>query len=1067
MGRKNAAEAAAERRRRTLGVPLIAIAGFFFCVYGIKNLIEDDLIYVAPYFFISAVSGFTILYVLLTGSLPLWLLEAALTLAGITATLVNDVLSYGMVGEWTLIIVVMDCMLLTDCRPCVYLLTCTTTVFFLIVKTSEEAQRFGLYDLFDNDSHTKPEAVGWGVGSSRMVVRLLVCVIDFYLTRRFAEGMRTEQKMMRESVALAEQIAEALVRFDLETAEDLLEGEASRVSSAFHELLQSLKLYRPYLPDAVVAVAAAADSETTEASAHNPVSGRPSAATASLVVGSAGVGVPGLLNTPGLYPVCPGLLPSTTDESGAVQRGVSPFTMPLSPEARRDKDSEGPAAANSPASSCNHRANSGSLNRMSLSGILREAHGLSQPNAITCSPSNVRARLAAALGFVNVFRTRRVSLLRCLPGRFYNTALQMKIFCTVVLGTVKGSEGTVIQVGADHIDVTWNSHVACHGHARQAALCALRCVDGFVNVGDSGVYFESACCMAVSTGNGVCGSGGNADQRAPVVGGTVQQTVVELARFARQIGIPAAADERCHELLRGVVTTKPVDCLRFEGEPPEDLLVYELLNPILVSAEYLSAFNALRNLEYARAKRLFTEHLQMVPDDAHARRLLTVSLYLRRAQSAELGKGSEVYFRRNVGWCDFEVSATKAGIRLPPTIPELLQSRSLDIDESSGPSPEGSRARLRQPLPDGLITASTERDDELLRRQLELQRRSQRSGTNPDQETEDEMLAREITDSHGCVWHRARSTLGRGAFGEVWLAMSGDGCLVALKSLSLPRVLCNDSPQEEPSPVVVQTDCLFPFMPVVAAEAPPTDNTQASRAVDELLREVGMMSSLRHDNIVSYIGSAVVHSHIVIVMEFLPGGSLHNLLMQFDQRLPLSSVQRYTRDMLRGLNFLHHRGVVHRDLKPHNVLLTTDGQCKLADFGAAAQLAARAQHTGSSPRAVVQGVVGTPHYMAPEGCRGAAVAASDIWGLGITVAELVTGQLPWHPSERGGVVFIQRLAKAHTDAEDAEPNEQKLEPSLRLLTHPLARGFVTSCLEWNPSLRQTPAALLSHPFVVG
>ena len=74
-------------------------------------------------------------------------------------------------------------------------------------------------------------------------------------------------------------------------------------------------------------------------------------------------------------------------------------------------------------------------------------------------------------------------------------------------------------------------------------------------------------------------------------------------------------------------------------------------------------------------------------------------------------------------------------------------------------------------------------------------------------------------------------------------------------------------------------------------------------------------------------------------------------------------------------------------MKPHNVLLLVDGQCKLADFGASAGLAQLAKSN--------QGVIGTPLYMAPEACKGAACKASDIWGAGIIISQLFSGKVPY------------------------------------------------------------------------
>merc|ERR1712070_637479 len=98
------------------------------------------------------------------------------------------------------------------------------------------------------------------------------------------------------------------------------------------------------------------------------------------------------------------------------------------------------------------------------------------------------------------------------------------------------------------------------------------------------------------------------------------------------------------------------------------------------------------------------------------------------------------------------------------------------------------------------------------------------------------------------------------------------------------------------------------------------------------------MTQLRHDNIVQYLGCAVVETFVLIVMEYIPGGSLQGVMSQFGKELPQTSIQRFTRDVVEGLCYIHKNKVVHRDLEPANVLITHEGQCKLSDFGASAEL---------------------------------------------------------------------------------------------------------------------------------
>eukprot|EP00662_Eupelagonemidae_sp_cell21_P058206 gene58206-biopygen98098 len=148
---------------------------------------------------------------------------------------------------------------------------------------------------------------------------------------------------------------------------------------------------------------------------------------------------------------------------------------------------------------------------------------------------------------------------------------------------------------------------------------------------------------------------------------------------------------------------------------------------------------------------------------------------------------------------------------------------------------------------------------------------------------------------------------------------------------------------------------------------------QAERELNDLLTEVDIMGKLRHDNIVCYLSSAVVGSYVVLCMD------LDAVRAQFGA-LAAPSVRRYTKEILRGLAFLHEHDIVHRDFKPGNVLLQIDGLCKLADFGASAELKKVAGDSG--PVALRQKraapYMGTPLYMAPEAAKGTATAASDV-----------------------------------------------------------------------------------------
>jgi len=213
-----------------------------------------------------------------------------------------------------------------------------------------------------------------------------------------------------------------------------------------------------------------------------------------------------------------------------------------------------------------------------------------------------------------------------------------------------------------------------------------------------------------------------------------------------------------------------------------------------------------------------------------------------------------------------------------------------------------------------------------------------------------------------------------------------------------------------------------------------------------------MMQSLRHDNIVGYLASAIVNGYIMIVMEYLSGGSLQSVMNEFGAgKLPLTSVRRYLRDIVGGLGFLHLHNIVHRDMKPHNVLLQIEGQCKLADFGASAEL--------SELNATNCGVIGTPLYMAPEACRGEVCKASDVWGLGIIICQMFAGSVPYTFTDQdpfNSSVFLYRLGRT-VDYRPQIPDVLPIE----------ARELTAKCLQKDPEHRPTAEELQNERWLVG
>ena len=196
----------------------------------------------------------------------------------------------------------------------------------------------------------------------------------------------------------------------------------------------------------------------------------------------------------------------------------------------------------------------------------------------------------------------------------------------------------------------------------------------------------------------------------------------------------------------------------------------------------------------------------------------------------------------------------------------------------------------------------------------------------------------------------------------------------------------------------------------------------SNRWFAKVLHEVSVLSALRHDNIVAYLGCAIAGKRMVIITEFVSGGSLQNVLENFG-KIPMRSIKRYLREILHGICYLHAHGIVHRDLKPANVLLMIDGQCKLTDFGAAVA-------EGDDGDAVTTITLGTRGYMAPETRYGVYGKSGDIWSLGIMTYQLLTGRVVIEGSSSAGSSSRTSSNVGETRSQDSGKATRHTAPSL-------------------------------------
>lgn len=275
-------------------------------------------------------------------------------------------------------------------------------------------------------------------------------------------------------------------------------------------------------------------------------------------------------------------------------------------------------------------------------------------------------------------------------------------------------------------------------------------------------------------------------------------------------------------------------------------------------------------------------------------------------------------------------------------------------------------------------------------------------------------------------WRRG-SLIGRGTYGSVYLGLLPDGSFHAVKCVELGN------------------------------KKAATDHLGALELVS-LSREVNMMHRLRHQNLCTFKGVYFDSESVSVCMfmEYIGGGSLSGLVKKF-KPLPPSVVRSWTQQLLSGLHYLHSQHIIHRDIKGDNVLVdttadpVTQSQIKLVDFGAARRLTDAVSQSST--------VIGTPYWMAPEvvdasGDGSGYSYKADVWSVGCTVAEMLTGRPPW-PCKTSAPAAIMMIASA-TGMPTEIPEEEAT---------PGCLDFMRQCFIRDPEKRPTVQQLLQHPWI--
>lgn len=309
-----------------------------------------------------------------------------------------------------------------------------------------------------------------------------------------------------------------------------------------------------------------------------------------------------------------------------------------------------------------------------------------------------------------------------------------------------------------------------------------------------------------------------------------------------------------------------------------------------------------------------------------------------------------------------------------------------------------------------------------------LNKRLSQAIAEDGEEYDDELTEYLEQDSWENVKYMKGALIGQGSFGSVYLALHAvTGELMAVKQVEVP-----------------------------SASGTSQLDAKKNAMVEALKHEIGLLRDLKHDNIVQYLGSNSDETHLNIFLEYVPGGSVATMLVNYGP-LGESLIQNFVRQILQGLSYLHSRDIIHRDIKGANILVDNKGTVKISDFGISKRVEASSLlSSSSSSKKAAQRVSlqGSVFWMAPEVVRQTAYTRkADIWSLGCLIVEMYTGSHPHPNCTQMQAIFKIGVSKDATPSMPENAGEE-------------AREFLGKTFLIDHEMRPSAEELLQMGFIV-